>query len=393
MEIKALADRYESYILDRRHEYHAHPELSNMEKETRQRLKQDLLDLGITDIRELETCYGLTATIHGGKPGKTVALRTDTDALPVTEETGLPFASQNQGVMHACGHDNHMAMLLGAARILNDVKDELCGDVRLLIQPAEEVAAGAKALMQEGALDGVDAIYGAHIWGNVDAPLMDVSAGNRMACCHSFTIQVEGVSSHASAPHVGVDAIMVACSIAQNLQQVVSRMNDPLNPLVLTIGTIHGGNRWNVLAGHATMEGTVRTFTEDTVVEDRMRSIIESTAASFGAKATLEYEYLVPPVINDDEQLNRIASAAVEKLYGPEALGHLPPMMGSEDFAEYRVGGTPSIFGILGSRNPAKGKIYSNHHEKYDVDEDVLKRGAAIMAQFAADYLNETAQK
>ena len=183
MDIKTLAEQYNDYIIDRRRYYHTCPELSGEEKNTRAHLKEDLEALGITDIHELETCYGLTATIHGGKPGKTVALRADIDALPVKEETGLPFASHNEGKMHACGHDNHMAMLLGAAKILNEVKDELSGDVRLVFQPAEETAVGALRMMEEHALDGVDAIYGVHVWGTYDAPGIAFPAGNLMACC------------------------------------------------------------------------------------------------------------------------------------------------------------------------------------------------------------------
>ena len=201
MDIKTLAEQYNDYIIDRRRYYHTCPELSGEEKNTRAHLKEDLEALGITDIHELETCYGLTATIHGGKPGKTVALRSDIDALPVKEETGLPFASHNEGKMHACGHDNHMAMLLGTAKILNEVKDELSGDVRLVFQPAEETAVGALRMMKEHALDGVDAIYGVHVWGTYDAPGIAFPAGNLMACCHGFTIEVEGKSAHASAPH------------------------------------------------------------------------------------------------------------------------------------------------------------------------------------------------
>ena len=351
MDIKTLAEQYNDYIIDRRRYYHTCPELSGEEKNTRAHLKEDLEALGITDIHELETCYGLTATIHGGKPGKTVALRADIDALPVKEETGLPFASHNEGKMHACGHDNHMAMLLGAAKILNEVKEELSGDVRLVFQPAEETAVGALQMMKEHALDGVDAIYGVHVWGTYDAPGIAFPAGNLMACCHGFTIEVEGKSAHASAPHEGVDAVMVASAILQSIQQLVSRMNDPLNPLVITVGKVTAGNRWNVLAGHATLEGTVRTFLTGTQVEDALRKVAECTAAAFGAKATLSYQYMTEPVINSDEQLNRIAQTAVTKLYGKESLITPAPLMGSEDFSWFGKDGTPYIYGFVASHN------------------------------------------
>ncbi len=392
MDIKALADKYNDYIIERRRYYHTCPELSNEEKETRASLHKDLEAMGITDIKEMEHCYGMIATIHGGKPGKTVALRSDIDALPVKEETGLPFTSKNEGKMHACGHDNHMAMLLGTAKILNDVKDELCGDVRLVFQPAEEVATGALDMMKENAMDGVSAIYGVHVWGAYDAPRIAFPIGNSMACCHKFVIEVEGKSSHASAPHNGIDAVMVSSSILQSIQQLVSRMNDPLNPLVITVGTVNAGNRWNVLAGHATLEGTVRTFLKGTQVEDELRKLVECTAAAFGAKATMTYTYMTEPVINDNEQLNRIAREAVTKLYGKDTLVEIPPMMGSEDFSWFGKDGIPYIYGFVGSHNKDWDYMYSNHHEKYDVVEDILHRGAAVAAQFAVDYLTETAQ-
>ena len=282
---------------------------------------------------------------------------------------------------------------VSAAKILNEVKDELSGDVRLVFQPAEETAVGALQMMKEHALDGVDAIYGVHVWGTYDAPGIAFPAGNLMACCHGFTIEVEGKSAHASAPHEGVDAVMVASSILQSIQQLVSRMNDPLNPLVITVGKVTAGNRWNVLAGHATLEGTVRTFLTGTQVEDALRKVAECTAAAFGAKATLSYQYMTEPVINSDEQLNRIAQTAVTKLYGKESLITPAPLMGSEDFSWFGKDGIPYIYGFVASHNKDWDYMYGNHHEKYDVDETILHRGAAVAAQFAADYLAETAQQ
>lgn len=344
--------------------------------ETAKSLKADLEAMGV-EVEMCKNCNGLVGTIRGGKPGKTVALRADIDALSVVEETGLPFASKNEGAMHACGHDNHMAMLLGGAKILTEIKDQMPGTVKLLFQPAEEVATGAKSMIAEGVLEGVDAIYGAHIWGDFDAPLFDASAGNRMACCDGFTIEVEGVSTHGSSPHLGTDGIVAAAAIIQELQSYVSRNNNPLNPCVVTVGTINGGQRFNIIANKVVLEGTVRTFSRETLatIQGDMQRIVSNTAAAFGATANVtKYSHMTPPLINDNEELNKIAQDAVVKLYGEDALGHLPTMMGSEDYAFF-MEKVPGIYCFLGSRDAEHH--YINHHEKYDVPEDVLKRGAA----------------
>ena len=321
MDIKALAQDAAPYVVERRHYYHQHPELTGEEKNTRDAIHRDLEALGITDIRDMVNCYGLVATIHGGKPGKTVGLRADTDALPFQEETGLPFASCEPGKMHACGHDTHIAMLLGAAKLLQEHREELRGDVRLIFQPAEEHVIGSKAMIAEGALDGVDAIFGQHVWGTLDIPYIDVTAGPRMAYSGRFTVDVIGTSSHAATPHLGADAITGAAAIINNLQQYVSRMSNPLDPVVLTIGTISGGNRYNAIANHVTMEGVTRAYFLDKH-EEAMRQIVENTAEGLGMKAVLKYAHVVHPVINDDDDLTEIAQKAVVKLFGEEIAVH-----------------------------------------------------------------------
>ena len=394
MDIRALAEKYEGYIIEQRRWFHAHPELSWEEFGTTDHIQEELEKMGL-EVHRFEGRPGCTAMIYGGKavPGaKTVALRADIDALPVEEKTGLPFASENPGVMHACGHDNHMAMLLGAAKILCEVKDELEGNVKLLFQAAEETCFGAEYYVQQGVLDGVDAIYGQHIWAGLEAPYLNVQPGVRMASCDNFTITVEGSSTHGSTPHLGTDAIVAAASIIMNIQTYVSRNNDPLNPLVVTVGKIDGGQRFNILANKVVMEGTCRTFSRKTLetIDKDLERIAANTAAAFGASASLEYQHLTTPVINDHEDLNRIARNAVIKLYGEEGLGHLPTMMGSEDFAFF-MEEVPGVFGFIGSRDPEQGYIYTNHHEKYSVPEEVLQRGAAMHAQFALDFLTEKA--
>ena len=394
MDIRALAEQYESYIIEQRRWFHAHPELSWEEFGTTDHIQQELEKMGL-EVHRFDGRPGCTAMIYGGKaaPGaKTVALRADIDALPVEEKTGLPFTSQNPGVMHACGHDNHMAMLLGAARILCDLKDELAGNVKLLFQAAEETCFGAEYYVQQGVLDGVDAIYGQHIWAGLEAPYLNVQPGVRMASCDNFTITVEGSSTHGSTPHLGTDAIVAAASIIMNIQTIVSRNNDPLNALVVTIGEIHGGQRFNILANKVVMEGTCRTHSREMrgKIEPLLRRVCEDTAAAFGARAELKYNAFPSPVINDHDDLNQIAHDAAVKLYGEEGIKEMPRVMGSEDFA-YFMDVVPGIFGFLGSRDAEHQA--SNHNDCYDVPEEVLKRGAAMHAQFAADYLSAKAPR
>lgn len=394
MDIRALAEQYESYIIEQRRWFHAHPELSWEEFGTTDHIQQELEKMGL-EVHRFDGRPGCTAMIYGGKaaPGaKTVALRADIDALPVEEKTSLPFTSQNPGVMHACGHDNHMAMLLGAARILCDLKDELAGNVKLLFQAAEETCFGAEYYVQQGVLDGVDAIYGQHIWAGLEAPYLNVQPGVRMASCDNFTITVEGSSTHGSTPHLGTDAIVAAASIIMNIQTIVSRNNDPLNALVVTIGEIHGGQRFNILANKVVMEGTCRTHSREMrgKIEPLLRRVCEDTAAAFGARAELKYDAFPSPVINDHDDLNQIAHDAAVKLYGEEGIKEMPRVMGSEDFA-YFMDVVPGIFGFLGSRDAEHQA--SNHNDCYDVPEEVLKRGAAMHAQFAADYLSAKAPR
>ncbi len=387
---KELAEKTESYIIEQRRWFHQHPELSWEEFKTTDRIAEELEKMGY-EVHRYDGRPGCWAMLHGGKAGegcKTVALRADIDALPVEEKTELPFASENKGVMHACGHDNHIAMLLGAAKMLMETKEDLEGNVKIFFQAAEETCHGADYYVEQGILDGVDAIMGQHIWGTLDAPYMSFQPGRRMASCDNFTIKVDGVSAHGTQPHLGIDAIVAAASIIMNVQTFVSRSNDPLNPIIVTIGEMHAGQRFNIIANHAELYGTVRTFdpTFRRQIEGRLRTIIEDTAAALGAKATLEYEYYPSPLINDDDDLNRIAHDAAVKLYGEECLRDLPMMMSSEDFA-YFADRIPAVFGFLGSRNESMGYTAPNHNDHYTVDESVLKRGAAMYAQFAADFL------
>ncbi len=388
MKIRELAEKYEDFIIERRRFYHTIPELSFEEIQTTRELVKDLEAIGIV-VTTFNDYNGLVGLIKGGKPGKTVMLRADIDALPVEEHTGLPFSSTN-GNMHACGHDAHMAMLLGAAKILVDMKEELEGDVKLLFQAAEESCYGAKYYADNGVIDNVDALFGMHIWGTLEAPFFNLEAGGRMASCDNFKITVEGLSAHGSAPHLGKDAIVAASSIIMNLQTFASRVNDPLNPLVISIGTIHGGQRFNIIANKVEMEGTIRTYSRElrSSLESQLREIIENTSKAHGTKASLEYWYYPGPVINEHENLNKIAENAAIKLYGKESLSKMNKLMGSEDFP-FLTDKAPGFYGFIGTMNKNKGIIHSNHNDKFTVDESVLHRGSALYAQFAFDFLKE----
>jgi len=336
--------------------------------------------------------YGLIGTIKGGKPGPVVMLRADIDALPSVEKTGLPFASENEGKMHACGHDAHIAMLLGAAKILMEMRDDIHGTVKLMFQSAEESCHGAEYYVKKGCLDGVDAIFGMHIWGVFDAPLMSLEPGGRMASCDNFKITVRGLAAHGSAPHLGHDAVVAAASIIMNLQTFVSRVNNPLNTLVVSVGTVHAGQRFNIIANEAVMEGTVRTYSRELrkTIDSQLEKIIKNTAEALGCEAEFQYDRFPGPVINDHDDLNRIARNAAVKLYGEEILTTMPRLTGSEDFA-YFMEKVPGFYGFIGALNPSKGITYSNHSDKFTVDEDALHRGAALYAQFAKDFTDERA--
>jgi amidohydrolase len=386
--IKNLAEKYSDYIIEQRRYLHQIPELSLNEVKTTEKLVEELKKMGMEVITfpDYQGCIGI---LKGGNPGKTVMLRADIDALPVKEQTGLPFASTN-GNMHACGHDNHMAVQLGAAKILTDLKDDLHGTVKLLFQSGEEVGFGAKYYAEKGYLDDVDAVYGTHIWSAVEAGKFNLEAGERMASCDTFKITVEGTSAHGSAPNLGNDALYAAASIVMNIQSFVSRRNNPLDAAVVTVGTMNGGQRFNIVANHIEMEGTTRAFNKKTrdSIEGELRKIVENTAIALGVTAKLEYSYLTDPIINDDDNLNQIARNAAIKLYGEDSLAPMTKIMGAEDFS-HLVTNIPGFFGFIGCYNEKIGAVHNNHSEFFTVDESTLHMGAALAAQFAYDFLNQ----
>lgn len=385
MNLKEAAAKYGDYLIEMRRCFHAHPEVSGKEYETSKRIKAELDKFGIAwHPCGLET--GILATIQGEKPGKTILLRGDMDALTVQEETELPYASEISGVMHACGHDCHISTLLTAARVLNDVKADLCGTVRLAFQPAEETAQGAKSMIENGALDGVDGCFGIHVWSNVPAGQVALAPGPRMAAADQFSIDIKGKGGHASAPHQCVDAAVVASAIVTNLQSIVSREVDPGDPAVLTVGRIEAGTRWNVVAEYGRLEGTTRYFSRDLYQRfpEMMERVVTQTAQTFRAEAKLNYDRIVPPTINDD-YVTKVAIGAARKAISADAVISIDRITGGEDFA-YFMEKVPGAIALMGVGNEACGAVWPQHSGKYRVDESALINSVLLYTQVAVDF-------
>ena len=390
MDIKEKAENIKDYIIEMRRHFHQNPELSLEEFETTKKILNELEKMGIEVSTFKDGLTGCIGTIKGAKEGKTLLLRADIDALSVHEKTNLEFASRVDGKMHACGHDCHAAMLLGVAKILSEMKDKFSGNIKLFFQAAEEIGLGAKLSIEQGVMDNVDACYGVHVTPRFESPKINMQYGERMAATDVFKLTVEGTSSHGSSPHLGHDAIVASAAIITALQTIVSRINNPLKPAVVTIGTIKGGQRFNIIANEVIMEGNVRTFDEifRKEIETHIREIAESVAKAHSCTAKLEYRYGTGVVLNKDKNLVDIAQNAVKKLYGEDSLVEMEKITGGEDFS-LLMEKAPGIFGYIGTRNtkvPGSEKI--NHHECFTVDEDALIRGTAVAAQFALDYLN-----
>ena len=390
MDIKEKAENIKDYIIEMRRHFHQNPELSLEEFETTKKIVNELEKMSIEVSTFKDGLTGCVGTIKGAKEGKTLLLRADIDALSVHEQTNLEFASRVDGKMHACGHDCHAAMLLGVAKILSEMKDKFSGNIKLFFQAAEEIGLGAKLSIEQGVMDNVDACYGVHVTPRFESPKINMQYGERMAATDVFKLTVEGTSSHGSSPHLGHDAIVASAAIITALQTIVSRINNPLKPAVVTIGTIKGGQRFNIIANEVIMEGNIRTFDEifRKEIETHIREIAESVAKAHSCTAKLEYRYGTGVVLNKDKNLVDIAQNAVKKLYGEDSLVEMEKITGGEDFS-LLMEKAPGIFGYIGTRNPrVPGSEKINHHECFTVDEDALIRGTAVAAQFALDYLN-----
>ncbi len=391
MNYREEADKLSPYLTKSRRYLHENPELSYKEYKTTEFIVEELKKLGIPVIT-FSDYTGCIAVIEGDKKGKTILLRGDIDALPIVEESGVDYASKTHGVMHACGHDCHGTMLLGAAHLLWKNKDKLKGTVKLLFQAGEEAFYGATYYINNGYLENIDAAAGIHIWPNIPSGTMSIEDGYRMASCDNFKMIVKGTSAHGSTPHLGCDAIVAASNIIVNIQSIVSRFKNPMQPLAVTIGTIEAGKEFNIISDKATLEGTVRTYDPETrnMAEKEIREISELTARMHGCEIELQYDRVESAIDNKDIWLNDLARKSAIKLYGENVLAHMEKVTGSEDFSYIMDKIPSSLFIFLGCYDEANGCVHPVHNGKFKVNEDILPLGAAHFAQLATDYLEIT---
>jgi len=405
-EIDLLASEAQSQVVEWRRWFHQNPELSNREFKTAEKVAEVLREMGLEPLTGIAHT-GVVAIIEGGKPGPLVAIRTDMDGLPVTEQTGLPFASlardeyngQETGVMHACGHDNHMAMLLGSAWVLNSVKDQLAGSVMLIFQPAEEgppgdEEGGASLMLKEGIWDErkPEAVFGIHVGINTPGGQISVRPGPLMAAADSFKIRVKGRQTHGARPWNGVDPIVIASQIVMAWQTIESRQVDvTLAPSIISVGRIAGGIRGNVIPDEVEMEGTIRTFNEEMrqEIHARMERSARGIAESAGAEIEFELGLGTPAVINDPDLFTKMLPT-LQRVSGEYPVHDVNPQTVAEDFSLYAQQ-TPGLFLFLGNGPPDvdPATLASNHSPFFDMHEPNLEMGVRIFSNLVVDYLQD----
>ena len=382
-EIKAV----QTEMIEWRHDLHAHPETAFEEIRTSEFVAQKLQKFGI-DVHRGLAKTGVVGTIKNGE-GDSIGLRADMDALNMDEQTGVTYSSTVAGKMHACGHDGHTAMLLGAAKYLNETKN-FHGTVHLIFQPAEEMAGGGRVMVEEGLFERfpVDRVFGMHNWPNIPAGKMCVRAGPSMASAASFILTVHGKSSHAAAPHQGVDPIMVGSEIVSALQTISSRITNPIDGIVISVTQFHAGDAMNVIPDQAVLKGTARSFAEDAdkSIEPIIRRIIEHVSAAHGATAELTYEHLYPVLVNSQNESD-LANNVAEEVVGSEGIyPEYLPSMASEDFS-FMLNERPGCFMRLGSGFTDR-ETFPLHSTRYQFNDDVMPIGASYWVRLVEMVLN-----
>lgn len=380
-----LENYYDDMVSIRRY-LHQHPELSFQEVNTAHYIQSFYEDLGI-EVRGNVGGNGVVAKIYGGKPGKTIALRADFDALPIQEENELPYKSLVPGVMHACGHDGHTATLLILAKALYELKDDLKGTIVLIHQHAEEYApGGAISMIKDGCLEGVDAIFGTHLWANVPTGTIQYRKGPIMAAADRFEIMIQGQGGHGAQPHKTKDAIVIASQLVINLQQIVSRKVNPIDAAVVSVGSFVADNAFNVIADKAKLIGTVRTFSEDVrkIIEEKIGRVVAGTCQIYDSQYDYNFYRGYPAVINHEEETDFLIECA-KNLPGVEYVEEAELQMGGEDFAYYleNVKGT---FFLTGAMPPDTNEPYPHHHPKFNINEKAMLIAAKALGTAALTY-------
>ena len=390
--IDEAIDKNRAEVVKIRRYIHMNPELGNREFETARLIANALQPLGF-EVRTGVAKTGVVAVLRSGQPGPAVAVRADMDALPVEEATNLPFRSLNPGVMHACGHDIHSSVVLGTALVLHSLKDVLKGSVTFLFQPSEEgppegEEGGADLMVREGALDDppAGAVFGFHVWPE-NAGTVLFAPGNVTAAADTFVITVKGKSAHAARPHEGVDAVVIASEIVTALQTIVSRAADPTDPTVVTVGTIHGGTRRNIIADRVVLEGTVRTLSEagQKRVRSLMESVVKSVTGIYGAEYEFEYKIGNPSVFNNPE-LAAAMTPTLTRLLGKDRLVAWKPQMIAEDFAFFAKK-VPGLYFFLGVKNPSQPTMAPLHSPSFSPDERAIPLGMRVLCHLVLDAL------
>ena len=373
-------------IINTRRDIHKHPELSFQEYRTSKLVAEQLEEFGVSVERNIGKT-GVVGTLKGASSGKTIAFRADMDALPIQETGDVPYKSIYDGVMHACGHDAHTAMLLGAAEVLSKNQKNIKGTIKFIFQPAEEGYAGAKFMIEDGAINNVDQIYGLHVWNYQKSGTIGIQEGAVMAAADLFTITIIGVGGHGATPQGTIDCVVVSSYLIQAIQTIVSRNTNPLESTVVTVGQINGGYNFNIIADKVVLKGTTRAYTEKNrqLIKSRLNEIIHGVERTFGAKIKLDYKDGYPPVINNSsvtQNLKNIATRVVgENVISPYL------SMGGEDFS-YFANEVPGCFFFLGSAPKDRAPMSTPQHcSHFDIDEDVMLIGSSVFVELA---LNNT---
>ncbi|TMU84276.1 amidohydrolase [Bacillus sp. BHET2] len=396
MEVKQLVQSVENEVIELRRHFHQHPEVSGEEVKTSNMIQQTLSEAGIP----YKTGYaqtGVLGIIQGEKPGGTVALRADIDALPIQEENDLPYKSTIANKMHACGHDAHTSMLLGTGKVLNQLKSQIAGTILLVFQPAEENApvGGSQQMMDDGVFEEFtpDVIFGQHVWPDLPVGEIGILHHEIMGASDRFKIKVKGSGGHASMPHQSNDAIIIANNLITQLQTIVSRNTDPIDSAVLTIGKIEGGYRYNVIADEVTLEGTIRTFKPEVkeMVKGRFYSIVEGVGKSFDAHMEIDYLDGYPATVNSPQWADEVKLAA-QKVLGEHATPVVSPSLGGEDFSRF-LQKYPGAFYWLGTSVKDTEPQYPLHDPRFKLDERALNKGVQVMVQLTIDTLNKLEHK